>query len=62
LDAGKGWSAGDRSERRVRHGGREVVGGRHGRSVGERRKGNWRVGGVIERWAASIRKRIGIVC
>jgi hypothetical protein len=46
----------------VRHGGREIVGGRHGRSVGERRKGNWRVGGVIERWAALIRKRIGIVC
>ena len=62
LDAGERRSAGDRRERRVRHGGREVVGGRHGRSVGERRKGNWRVGGVIERWAASIRKRIGIVC
>jgi hypothetical protein len=49
LDAGKRRSAGDRSERRVRHGGREV-GGRHGGSVGERRKGNWRVGGVVGRW------------
>ena len=62
LDGGERRSAGDRRERGVRHGGREIVGGRHGRSVGERRKGNWRVGGVIERWAASIRKRIGIVC